>query len=81
MTEERRPVSLHNVHAYAVKDRVPGMEQNLYSILPNDDDYESLKKRFVIYVTRIIVEHNKFLQEDFHHLAQRHIPHQFSQRW
>ena len=58
MTEERRPVSLHNVHAYAVKDRVdysafsstrePGMEQNLYSILPNDGDYESLKKQFVI---------------------------------
>ena len=49
MTEERCPVSLHNVHAYAVKDSVdysafantrePGMEQNVYSILPNDDDY------------------------------------------
>ena len=83
------PCLTTHVHAYAVKDRVdysafassrePGMEQNLYSILPNDDDYESLKKRFVIYVTRIIVEHIKFFQPDFHHLAQRHIPHQFSE--
>ena len=49
------------------------MEQNLYSILPNDDNYESLKKRFVIYVNRIIVEHIKFFQEDFHHLTEMSI--------
>ena len=44
MTEERRPVSLHNVHAYAVKDRVdysafastrePGMEQQFIQYPP-----------------------------------------------
>jgi len=86
-TEERQSLSLHNVNAFAVKDRInystfsstrERKEDYLYSILPNDEDYQSLKERFIIHVSRIIVKYMNFFKEDFQNLIQRHIPHQFS---
>ncbi len=59
-TEERQSLSLHNVNAFAVKDRInystfsstrERKEDYLYSILPNDEDYQSLKERFIIHVS------------------------------
>ncbi len=86
-TEERQSLSLHNVNAFAVKDRInystfsstrERKEDYLYSILPNDEDYQSLKERFIIHVSRIIVKYMNFFKEDFQNLIQWHIPHQFS---
>ena len=39
------------------------IEDNLYSILPSDEGYQSLKKRFIVYVSCIMVKHIKFFQE------------------
>ncbi len=86
-TEERQSLSLHNVNAFAVKDHInystfsstrERKEDYLYSILPNDEDYQSLKERFIIHVSRIIVKYMNFFKEDFQNLIQWHIPHQFS---
>ncbi len=86
-TEKRQSLSLHNVNAFAVKDRInystfsstrERKEDYLYSILPNDEDYQSLKERFIIHVSRIIVKYMHFFKEDFQYLIQWHIPHQFS---
>ena len=54
MTLESQTTSLNYVQAIAVKDRIdysflsdkidPERESNLYDILPDGDDYNSLKK-------------------------------------
>ena len=86
-TEERQSLSLHNVNAYAVKDRVDystfsstrdQKEDNLYAILPSEEDYQSLKERFIVYVSRIMVKYIKFFHDDFQTLVQQQIPHKFS---
>ena len=56
MTLESQTTSLNYVQAIAIKDRIdysflsdkidPERESDLYDILPNGDDYDSLKKRF-----------------------------------
>ena len=86
-TEEWQSLSLHNVNAYAVKDCVDDStfsdtrdqkEDNLYAILPSEEDNQSLKERFIVYVSRIMVKYIKFFHDDFQTLVQQHIPHQFS---
>lgn len=88
MTQDRQSVSMHNVHAYGVKDRLnysdldsardPAEEMNLYSILPNSDDYTKLKERFKVHISRIIVEYLQYFHDDFRDLVMEHIPHRFS---
>lgn len=88
MTLESQTTSLHYVQAIAVKDRIdysflsdtsdPERESNLYGILPDADDYDSLKKRFIVHVSRIIVAHLRFFKADFKGLVPAHIPHRYS---
>ncbi len=86
MRQDVQSVMLHYVQAYAVKDRIDfssiGHEQrkeaNIYKLIPESDDYRLLKNRFIIHVSRVIVEYLDFFKEDFKGLVQRHIPHKYS---
>ena len=53
-------------------------ETNLYDILPDEDDYDSLKKIFTIHVSRTIVAYLPFFKVDFMGLVPAHIPHRYS---
>ena len=58
------------MHAYAVKDRInfstmssvmeTGKEQNLYSLLPSSEDYDTLKRKFSIHVSRMVMKYLSF---------------------
>lgn len=88
MTIDRQSQSLHYVQAYAVKDRIDYStasewredkgEYNLYSLLPDSEDYVILKKRFAIHVSRIMTTYLTFFHEDFHYLPEKHIKHKYS---
>ena len=87
MTMDSQTQSLHFVQAYAVKDRIDyscfsdqrrSDEVSLYSILPSTEDYSTLKKHFIVHVSRLIATHLTFFSEDFHGLTPRHIAHQYS---
>ena len=89
MTLESQTTSLNYVQAIAIKDRIdysflsdkidPERESNLYDILPNGDDYDSLKKRFIIHVSRTIVAYLPFFKVDSKGLVPAHIPHRYIQ--
>ena len=86
MTQESQTTTIHYVQAYAVKDRIDyssiddeqKSETNLYTILPDSEDYCLLKERFVVHVSRVITTYLDFFREDFKGLTQRHIPHRYS---
>ena len=88
MTLNSQTTSLHYVQAMAVKDRIdysflsdkidPERECNLYDILPDADDYDSLKKRFITHISRMIVAYLSFFKVDFLGLVPAHIPHRYS---
>ena len=91
MTADTQNVSLHNVHAYAVKDRVdysrisddrPTVgdisELQLCDLIPSSADYSLLKERFEIHVSRIITDYLKFFHEDFNRLVHMHTPHKYT---
>ena len=88
MTIEKQTQSLHYVQAYAVKDRIDYSiyrdnrenigEFNLHSLLPDSEDYSSLKERFAILVSRVVIDYIPFFQENFHGLVERHIKHKYS---
>ena len=88
MTLELQMTSLNYVQAIAVKDRIdysflsdkidPERESNLYDILPDGDDYNSLKKLFIIHVSLTIVAYLPFYKVDFMWLVPAHIPHRYS---
>ncbi len=88
MSIEKQSTSLHYVHGYAVKDRIDfstfssvretGTEQNLFALLPNENDYAVLKKRFSIHVSRIITSYLEIFKEDFEGLIEHHIKHRYS---
>ena len=71
MTLNSQTTSLHYVQAMAVKDRIdysflsdkidPKRECNLYDILPDADDYDSLKKRFITHISRMIVVSSRLI--------------------
>ena len=87
MSINQQSQSLHYVQAYAVKDcidfstisdkRGDEGEQNLYSLLPDSEDYAILKKRFSIHVSRIVTTYLTFFNEDFQSLIERHIKHKY----
>lgn len=87
MSINQQSQSLHYVQAYAVKDRIDFStisdkredegEQNLYSLLPDSEDYAILKKRFSIHVSRIVTTYLTFFNEDFQSLVERHIKHKY----
>ena len=86
MTQDSQTTTLHYVQAYAVKDRIDYSsigperknESNLYAILPDSEDYRSLKERFATHVSRVITTNLDFFREDLKGLTQRHIPHRYS---
>ena len=89
MRSDSQTRSLHYVQAYALKDRinyaqlcsgatVTPTEINVYDILPNGDDYKSLKGHFSTLVSRMIVEYLPFFADDFKDLTPRHISHKYS---
>ena len=88
MTLESQTTSLNYVQAIAGKDCIdysflsdkidPERESNLYDILPDGDDYDSLKKRSVIHVSRTIVAYLPFFKVDFMGLVPAHTPHRYS---
>ena len=88
MTLESQTTSLNYVQAIAVKDRIdysflsdkidPERESNLYDILPDGDDYDSLKKQFIIHISWTIVAYLPFFKVDFMGLVPAHIPHRYS---
>ena len=58
-----------------VSDKIdPERECNLYDILPDVDDYDSLKKRFITHFSRMIVAYLPFFKVDFLGLVPAHIP-------
>lgn len=83
--------SLHYVHMYSVKNRIDfsalsqvprslNIDDSLYSILPNEADYNSLKQNFATLVARTIHEHISFFGKDFKGLIPMHISHQYADR-
>ena len=86
MRSDRQTNSLHYVHAYAVKDRVDFSattselrgEVNIFDVLPNAQDYTSLKASFTTLVSRLIVKYLTFFSKDYKPLTCNHIPHKYS---
>lgn len=87
MRVDSQTKSLHYVHAYAVKDRIDYSHvsdkrsdgnTNLYDVLPSSEDYRSLKKNFIVHVSRIILTHLDFFRKDFKGLAEKHIKHKYA---
>ena len=88
MTIEKQTQSLHYVQAYVVKDRIDYSiyrdnrenigEFNLHSLLPDSDDSSSLKERFAILVSRVVIDYIPFFRENFRGLVERHIKHKYS---
>lgn len=86
MRSDYQTRSLHYVNSYAVKDRInfcqfsseTPTELNLFDVVPNDDDYKSLKDDFTVLVSRMMVEHMTFFSADYKGIPAKHIPHKFS---
>ncbi len=55
-----------------------GTEQNLFALLPNENDYAALKNRFSIHVSRIITSYLEFYKEDFEGSIEHHVKHRYS---
>ncbi len=82
--------SLHYVQGYAVKDRISfshisdkiPTEMNVYNVVPDDSDYQSLKSdfEFAVLVLRIIVEYMPFFNTDYKGIPQPHIPHKYTKQ-
>ena len=51
----------------------PERKCNLYDILPDADDYDSLKKRFITHISRMIVAYLSFFKVYFWGLVPAHI--------
>ena len=72
--------SLHYVQGYAVKDRISfshisdnvPTEMNVYDVIPDDSDYQSLKSDFAVLVLRIIVEYMPFFNTDYKGIPHSH---------
>ena len=87
MRSDAQAQSLHYVQGFAMKDRIDyscfsekldNGEVNLYSVLPNSEDYQLLKQNFAIHISRIIADYLLIFKEDFKNLVPRHIPHKYS---
>ncbi len=78
--------SLHYVQVYGVKDRIDyssftseqKTEIEVFSILPNSEDYDAVKKNFTVLISRIIHKHLAFFGDDFKKLIPQHIRHEYS---
>ena len=58
-------------------EKLDNGEVNLYSVLPNSEDYQLLKQNFAIHISRIIADYLLIFKEDFKNLVPRHIPHKY----
>ncbi len=78
--------SLHYVQVYGVKDRIDyssftseqKTEIEVFSILPNSEDYDAVKKIFTVLISRIMHKHLAFFGDDFKKLIPQHIRHEYS---
>ena len=83
MRSDSQTLSLHYVQVYGVKDRIDyssfsddkPAQLNLYSVLPDTTDYESLRKDFTVLVSRIIVTYLPFFSKHFKKSVVQHITH------
>jgi len=88
MRSEHQTRSLHFVHSFAVKDRIAfsqfssktPTEVNVFDILPDDNDYKSLKSDFAVLVSRMIVEYMPFFSADYKGISSKYIPHKYSKQ-
>ena len=60
-------------------EKLDNGEVNLYSVLPNSEDYQLLKQNFAIHIPRIIADYLLIFKEDFKNLVPRHIPHKYNE--
>ena len=90
MRVNKRNVSMHFMHVYAVQDRISleklsetpppvPIEPALNEILPSKSDDLELSKLFGIHVSRILATHMPFFLEIFKDAVSWHICHEFSE--
>ena len=53
---------------------------NAYDVIPNENDYQSLKSNFFVLVSQIIVEYMPFFNTDYKGIPQQHIPHKYTKQ-
>ena len=92
MRSNKKNVSLHYLHSYAVQNRVDASNLSdspvdmstftpkgiAITIIPSLDDDRILRENIAVLISRVLVTHLNFFSFSFNDVVDWHIEHQFS---